>query len=82
MPTASLDVRVVPMSSAPVALMVQASGDFEVRLFSLNGNLVGVHRGSGSSLVEFGKTSRLARGSYIAVVTSGNLQKKLKIRAF
>ena len=78
----NLSVRAVPMASAPVALMVQSSGDFEVRLYTLNGNLVGFRRGAGSSLVEFGLDGSVARGNYVAVVTSGDLKRTLKIRTF
>ena len=78
----NLSVRAVPMASAPVALMVESSGDFEVRIYTLNGNLVGFRRGAGSSLVEFGLDGSLARGNYVAVVTSGSLKKTLKISAF
>ena len=78
----NLRVRAVPMSSAPVALTVQASGDFEVRLYTPNGNLVGFRRGAGSTLVEFGLDGSIARGNYVAVVTSGSLKKTLKISAF
>jgi alpha-L-fucosidase 2 len=78
----TLDVRPVRMARAPVALMVQSNGDFEVRLYTANGNLVAKSRGSGDGLVEFGKNGRLLQGTYIAVVTSGNLQKTLKIHAF
>ena len=78
----NLSVRAVPMASAPVALMVESSGDFEVRLYTLNGNMVGFRRGAGSSLVEFGLDGSLARGNYVAVVTSGDLKRTLKIRAF
>ena len=77
-----LEVRPVSMARSPVALMVQASGDFEVRLYSLNGNLAGVRHGSGSALVQFGEDGSLARGAYVAVVKSGNLRKTLKIRGF
>ena len=79
---ANLSVRAVPMASAPVALMVESSGDFEVRLYTLNGNLVGFRRGAGSTLVEFGLDGSVARGNYVAVVTSGSLKKTLKISAF
>ena len=78
----NLSVRAVPMASAPVALMVESSGDFEVRLYTLNGNLVGFRRGAGSTLVEFGLDGSVARGNYVAVVTSGRLKKTLKISAF
>ena len=78
----NLSVRAVPMASAPVALMVESSGDFEVRLYTLNGNMVGFRRGAGSSLVEFGLDGSIARGNYVAVVTSGDLKRTLKIRAF
>ena len=78
----NLSVRAVPMASAPVALMVESSGDFEVRLYTLNGNMVGFRRGAGSSLVEFGLDGSVARGNYVAVVTSGDLKRTLKIRAF
>ena len=78
----NLSVRAVPMASAPVALMVESSGDFEVRLYTLNGNMVGFRRGAGSTLVEFGLDGSLARGNYVAVVTSGDLKRTLKIRAF
>lgn len=78
----NLSVRAVPMASAPVALMVESSGDFEVRLYTLNGNMVGFRRGAGSTLVEFGLDGSIARGNYVAVVTSGSLKKTLKISAF
>ncbi|MBR4785721.1 MAG: glycoside hydrolase N-terminal domain-containing protein [Fibrobacter sp.] len=78
----NLSVRAVPMASAPVALMVESSGDFEVRLYTLNGNMVGFRRGAGSTLVEFGLDGSVARGNYVAVVTSGSLKKTLKISAF
>ena len=78
----NLSVRAVPMASAPVALMVESSGDFEVRIYTLNGNLVGFRRGAGSTLVEFGLDGSIARGNYVAVVTSGDLKRTLKIRAF
>ena len=78
----NLSVRAVPMASAPVALMVESSGDFEVRLYTLNGNMVGFRRGAGSTLVEFGLDGSIARGNYVAVVTSGDLKRTLKIRAF
>ena len=78
----NLSVSAVPMASAPVALMVESSGDFEVRLYTLNGNMVGFRRGAGSTLVEFGLDGSLARGNYVAVVTSGDLKRTLKIRAF
>ncbi len=78
----NLSVRAVPMASAPVALMVESSGDFEMRLYTLNGNMVGFRRGAGSTLVEFGLDGSIARGNYVAVVTSGDLKRTLKIRAF
>jgi len=77
-----LEVRPVSMALSPVALMVQARGDFEVRLYSLNGNLAGVRHGSGTALVQFGEDGSLARGAYVAVIKSGNLRKTLKIRGF
>jgi alpha-L-fucosidase 2 len=78
----ALSVRQVSMARASVALMVNADGDFEVRLYTANGNMVAKRQGSGNSLVEFGKNGRLLQGTYIAVVKSGNLQKTLKIKAY
>jgi alpha-L-fucosidase 2 len=78
----SLSVHAVSMARASVALMVNADGDFEVRLYTANGNMVAKRQGSGNSLVEFGKNGRLLQGTYIAVVKSGNLQKTLKIKAY
>ena len=78
----ALSVRQVSMARASVALMVNADGDFEARLYTANGNMVAKRQGSGNSLVEFGKNGRLLQGTYIAVVKSGNLQKTLKIKAY
>ena len=78
----SLSVRQVSMARASVALMVNTDGDYEVRLYTANGNMVAKRQGSGNSLVEFGKNGRLLQGTYIAVVKSGNLQKTLKIKAY
>ena len=78
----SLMVRQVSMARASVALMVNTDGDYEVRLYTANGNMVAKRQGSGNSLVEFGKNGRLLQGTYIAVVKSGNLQKTLKIKAY
>jgi alpha-L-fucosidase 2 len=78
----TLTVRPVSMARASVALMVNTDGDYEVRLYTANGNLVAKRQGSGNSLVEFGKNGRLLQGTYIAVVKSGNLQKTLKIKAY
>lgn len=77
-----LSVRQVSMARASVALMVNTDGDYEVRLYTANGNMVAKRQGSGNSLVEFGKNGRLLQGTYIAVVKSGNLQKTLKIKAY
>ncbi len=77
-----LDVRPVSMSRASVALMVQASGDYEARLYGPNGNLVAVRRGYGNSLVQFGENGCLPQGNYIAVVMSGNLQKVVRVKAY
>ena len=78
----ALSVRQVSMARASVALMVNTDGDYEVRLYTANGNMVAKRQGSGNSLVEFGKNGRLLQGTYIAVVKSGNLQKTLKIKAY
>ena len=78
----SLSVQPVSMARASVALMVNTDGDYEVRLYTANGNMVAKRQGSGNSLVEFGKNGRLLQGTYIAVVKSGNLQKTLKIKAY
>ena len=78
----ALSVRQVSMARASVALMVNTDGDYEVRLYTANGNMVTKRQGSGNSLVEFGKNGRLLQGTYIAVVKSGNLQKTLKIKAY
>ncbi|MBR5411765.1 MAG: glycoside hydrolase N-terminal domain-containing protein, partial [Fibrobacter sp.] len=78
----SLTVHPVSMARASVALMVNTDGDYEVRLYTANGNMVAKRQGSGNSLVEFGKNGRLLQGTYIAVVKSGNLQKTLKIKAY
>ena len=78
----SLSVHPVSMARASVALMVNTDGDYEVRLYTANGNMVAKRQGSGNSLVEFGKNGRLLQGTYIAVVKSGNLQKTLKIKAY
>ena len=78
----SLSVHAVSMARASVALMVNTDGDYEVRLYTANGNMVAKRQGSGNSLVEFGKNGRLLQGTYIAVVKSGNLQKTLKIKAY
>jgi alpha-L-fucosidase 2 len=78
----TLTVRPVSMARASVALMVNTDGDYEVRLYTANGNMVAKRQGSGNSLVEFGKNGRLLQGTYIAVVKSGNLQKTLKIKAY
>lgn len=77
-----LDVRPVSLSKGSVSLMIRSNAGFKVSLYTVQGMLVGTHEGFGSSLVEFGEDGSLARGNYIAVVTSGNLQKTLKIRAF
>ena len=77
-----LDVRPVSLSNGSVSLMIRSNAGFKVSLYTVQGMLVGTHEGFGSSLVEFGEDGSLARGNYIAVVTSGNLQKTLKIRAF
>jgi alpha-L-fucosidase 2 len=77
-----LDVRPVSLSKGSVSLMIRSNAGFKVCLYTVQGMLVGTHEGFGSSLVEFGEDGSLARGNYIAVVTSGNLQKTLKIRAF
>ena len=78
----SLSVRELRMARASVALMVQAQGDFEVRLYSANGNLVAKRRGSGNSLVQFGENGGLPQGNYIAVIKSGSLQKTLKVKTY
>ena len=77
-----LDVRPVSLSKGSVSLMIRSNAGFKVSLYTVQGMLVGTHEGFGSSLVEFGEDGSLARGTYIAVVTSQNLRKTLKIRAF
>ncbi|MBR1745983.1 MAG: carbohydrate-binding protein, partial [Fibrobacter sp.] len=77
-----LDVRPVSLSKGSVSLMIRSNTGFKVCLYTVQGMLVGTHEGFGSSLVEFGEDGSLARGNYIAVVTSGNLQKTLKIKAY
>jgi alpha-L-fucosidase 2 len=77
-----LDVHPVSMARASVALMVRSDADFEVRLYTVTGNLVAKRLGTGTSLVEFGKDGRLPQGNYVAVVSSGKMRKTLKIRAY
>ena len=77
-----LDVHPVSMARASIALMVRSDADFEVRLYTVTGNLVAKRLGTGTSLVEFGKDGRLPQGNYVAVVSSGKVRKTLKIRAY
>ena len=78
----TLSVRPVSLARGSVGLMVHASEDFEVRLYGMNGNLVGIQSGTGNAFVEFGESEKLPQGNYIAVVKSGSLQKTLRVRAF
>ena len=76
-----LDVKKVPMSNAPIALMVHATDKFEARLYDMKGNLVANRHGFGNALVEFGNDGSVAQGNYIAVVIKGSRQKVLRVRA-
>ena len=76
-----LDVKKVPMSNAPIALMVHATDKFEARLYDMKGNLVATRHGAGNTLVEFGNDGNIAQGNYIAVVIKGSHQKVLRVRA-
>ena len=76
-----LDVKKVPMSNAPIALMVHATDKFEARLYDMKGNLVATRHGFGNALVEFGNDGSIAQGNYIAVVIKGSRQKVLRVRA-
>ena len=78
----TLEVRPVSMARASIALMVHSDADFEVRLYTVTGNLVAKRLGSGNALVEFGKDGHFTQGNYIAVVSSGKMRKTLKIRAY
>ena len=49
----TLEVRPVSMARASIALMVHSDADFEVRLYTVTGNLVAKRLGSGNALVEF-----------------------------
>ena len=76
-----IDVKKVPMSNAPIALMVYATDKFEARLYDMKGNLVATRHGAGNTLVEFGNDGNVAQGNYIAVVIKGSRQKVLRVRA-
>ena len=76
-----IDVKKVPMSNAPIALMVHATDKFEARLYDMKGNLIATRHGAGNTLVEFGNDGNVAQGNYIAVVIKGSRQKVLRVRA-
>ncbi|PWJ61880.1 alpha-L-fucosidase 2 [Fibrobacter sp. UWR4] len=82
----SLEVSRMPMSRASIALMVKAPAgeSFTVRLLDMDGRQVAISRGLGGtiSLVEFGASSLLPQGNYIAIVKSGSFQKTLRVSAY